>query len=329
MRIIALEEHFNVPELVQRIPGSTIASRGWPAMPSYVQKEKELAELNGERLAVMDRQGITMQILSVGGLGANLLEGADAVQFAFDSNERLASTIREHPDRFGGFAHLALAEPTAAADELERCVSEHGFYGAMITGTVQGKFLDDPSFRPVLARAEQLAVPLYIHPDLPPQAVRDAYYQNLPDETGILMGSAGWGWHYETAVHVLRLAVSGTLDRFPRLKVIVGHMGEGLPAMLARCDQVFSEANRRRGLRSVSEILRNQLWITTSGFHDLASYLAVREAFGVDRLLFSTDYPYNETHAMSFFDLVPMSADEKEGIASRNASALLGISKNP
>ena len=326
MRIIAIEEHFNVPELLQSIPASTIASCGWTSLPDYVrQHDKQLADLGEERIAAMNTAGITMQIIAIGGPGANLLDGAEAVHFASTSNDLLAAAVRKYPDRFDGFAHLPITEPEAAAEELGRCVAAHGFKGAMISGLARGKFLDDPVFEPVLARAEKLNVPLYLHPDLPPRAVQDAYYSDLPDEAGILMASAGWGWHYETSVHVLRLAVSGALERHPKLKLIIGHMGEGLPAMLGRCDQIFAQLNKRRGQRGVSETLGKQLWITTSGFHDRPSFEAAREAFGIDRILFSTDYPYNSSSPSSFFSVANLSAEDESKIAAENVMKLLRI----
>ena len=325
MRIIALEEHFNTPSLVKRIPSATIASRGWTAMPSYMQKEDQLADLGSRRIADMDQAGVTMQVLSVGGPGANLLRGSEAIRFASDSNQQLANAVKQHPDRFAGFAHLAVSEPATAADELTRCVLEYGFYGALISGTAQGAFLDNSFFWPILAEAERLQVPLYLHPDLPPQPVYDSYYAGLPEETGILMASAGWRWHYETSVHVLRLVVSGTLERFPSLKLIAGHMGEGLPAMMARCDEMFEKANARRGFRAVSETLQNQMWITTSGFHDRTSFEAARQCFGLERMLFSADYPYNSSNVTRFFETARLSSEESDQIAHLNAVALLGI----
>ncbi len=254
MRVVALEEHFTVPALVRRIDPEIIARRGFPppdAPWGPANRTEELKELGQPRLADMDQGGITVQVLSAAGPGADLLPQADGAAFARDLNDTLARAVAEHTDRYAGFAHLPMTAPEAAADELERAVRDLGFHGALINGLTDGRFLDDPTFAPILARAEALGVPIYLHPAIPPEAVRKAYYDGLPGHLSFMLSIAGWGWHAETAVHVLRLVLSGTLDRHPGLQVIIGHMGEGLPAMLARCDQVLGMETPRFLRRSV------------------------------------------------------------------------------
>ena len=226
---------------------------------------EQLKDLGAARLSNMDAAGITVQILSASGPGADLLDPVESIPFARDYNDVLAGRVAEYPDRLAGFAHLPMPEPEAAADELERAVTKLGFRGALINGMTCGLFLDDPSFEPILARAEHLDVPIYVHPNLPPQSVRKAYYDGLPGNISFMLSIAGWGWHAETALHVLRLVLSGALDRHPRLKIIIGHMGEGLPAMLARCDQEFGPQVSYLQ-RSVSQTITDQVYVTTSGF---------------------------------------------------------------
>src|SRR5580698_128518 len=239
MRIVTLEEHFIAPSLVRRINPEAIAKRGFP--PGFgAPLERQLADLDALRIAEMDEAGITVQVLSASGPGADLLDGAEGIAFARDVNDILGKTVAAHPDRLAGFAHLPVRSPQAAADELERSVRDLGFCGALINGVTEGRFLDDARFDPILARAEQLDVPIYLHPNLPPPAVRDAYYAGLPGLSGFRLATASWGWHSEVAIHILRLVVSGTLDRHPKLKLIIGHMGEGLPAMLVRTDKALS-----------------------------------------------------------------------------------------
>jgi predicted TIM-barrel fold metal-dependent hydrolase len=327
MRIVALEEHFSVPALAPRISTELTAAAGWPAqLPAHMNHAERLADLGPARIRDLDEAGIALQILSSAGPGADLLAGEPGIQFARDQNDRLARAVREHPKRFGGFAHLPLRSPGAAADELKRCVEELGFCGAMVNGTIQGRFLDAPEFEPILTAAETLAVPLYLHPGLPPESVRRAYFEGLPDQVGFVLSIAGWGWHAETALHVLRLVLAGTLERHRSLKLIIGHMGEGLPAMLARCDKVFTPLTSRYLPRTVSETLLDQLWITTSGFFDLPSFMAALLAFGADRILFSVDYPYAPNLVgRRFLDNLPVSAKDRTKIAHGNADALLRL----
>jgi uncharacterized protein len=193
MRVVALEEHFSIPSLVQRIDPDVIARHGIPpGFPNPAQQQ--LADLGVQRLADMDANGITVQVLSASGTGAYLLDGAEGVAFARDVNDVLGKAVTTHPDRFAGFAHLPMRTPEAAADELERTVRSLGFCGALINGLTEGRFLDDPRFDVILARAEQLDVPIYLHPNLPPQSVRDAYYSAFPVLPAfVLKGPAGAG----------------------------------------------------------------------------------------------------------------------------------------
>ena len=192
MRVVALEEHFSIPALVQRINPDVIARHGVPpGFPNPAQKQ--LSDLGMHRLADMDEAGITMQVLEPPVLGAYLLDSADGIAFARDVNDVLSKAVAAHPDRFAGFAHLPMRTPDAAADELERTVRDFGFCGALINGMTEGRFLDDLRFEVILARAEQLDVPIYLHPNLPPQSVRDAYYSGLPGFTGFRLEGAAWG----------------------------------------------------------------------------------------------------------------------------------------
>ena len=328
MRVVALEEHFSVPSLVGRIDPDVRARRGFgprsvhSGSPDTPQRAAELGEM---RLSSMDEAGITRQVLSLGGPGADLLEGAAGVDFAREVNDFLADTVTRRPDRFAGFAHLPMREPDAAAQELERAIKTLGFHGALINGTTDNLFLDDPRFAPVLAAAESLDVPIYIHPSPAPEAVRDIYYSELPGSTGHVLETFAWGWHSETALHVLRMVLAGTLDRHPGLKLIIGHMGEGLPVMLARCDKV-SEAHTQHLERSISQTILEQVWITTAGIFTQPPFLAALLTFGIDRILFSVDYPFSTNEqGRSFLDGLSLSPDDMAKLAHRNAEQLLRL----
>jgi hypothetical protein len=329
MRIVALEEHFTLPDLLKKIDPGAITRRGLPlpGSPQLASRPiEQLSDTGPARLADMDASGITLQVLSLSAPGADVLDATQAPALAREFNDRLAAIVREHPVRYAGFAHLPVASPQAAADELERTVREFGFKGAVVNGMTEGLFLDDPSFAPLLSRAEALDVPIYIHPNYPPEAVRKAYYDNLPDGTGMTLALAGWGWHAEVAVHVLRMVLAGTFDRHPRLKVIIGHMGEGLPAMMDRCDAVFGRQTNSHLTRSVSRTILDQVWITTSGFFSMAPFTAAMMKFGPDRILFSVDYPFSKNaEGKKFLDALPVSKGDLEKIAWRNADALLKL----
>jgi len=325
MRIVALEEHFTVPALVRRIDPDAIARRGFP--PGFgAPLEKQLTDFGALRLGEMDEAGITMQVLSSSGPGADLVDGAEGIAFARDINNVLAKAVATHPDRFGGFAHLPMRSPQAAADELERAVRDLGFRGALINGMTEDRFLDDPRFDPILARAERVDVPIYLHPNLPPQSVREAYYQGLPGHAGFRLSMAAWGWHSEVAIHVLRLVLSGAFDRHPKLKLIIGHMGEGLAAMLVRSDKVLAD-DVNHLTRSVSQTILDQVSITTSGLFTLPPFEVAVAVFGVDRVLFSIDYPYSsDRQGRDFLDALKLPAADLEKIAHGNADRLLKLS---
>ena len=329
MRIVALEEHFTVPAMAARIGPEAMRARGLVPggrIAPAIDRREQLREVGPARLADMDAAGISVQVLSATGIGAELLPPSEGPAYACQMNDHLARLVEDNPGRFAGFTHLPMSAPEAAADELERCVTLHGLVGGMVHGTTGGLFLDDPRFAPLLARFEALDVPLYLHPALPPEPVRRAYYDGLPGDAGMLMSIAGWGWHSETAIHVLRLVLSGTLDRHPKLKLIIGHMGEGLPAMFARCDQVFAEESRERLTRSVSRTITDQVWVTTSGHFSLVPLLPLLMTFGADRVMFSIDYPFSPNQrGRDFLDALPVSPADKVKIAHANADMLLGL----
>ncbi len=294
MRVVALEEHFTIPSAVSKISDEAKAKRGFVARVTGATGYNPLSllpDLGEKRLKSMDDNGIDVQVLSVSGPGAELMEGQVGVDIAKGVNDGLKEAMAKHPSRYQGFAHMPLQSPDASARELERCVKQLGFCGAIVNGTIDGKFLDDAQFQPILAAAEQLDVPVYIHPHMPPRSVYEAYYAGLPGSAGIAISTAGWGWHSETAIHVLRMVLAGTFDRHRKLKVIIGHMGEGLPLMLARLDDVATIHSGHLS-RPISQTILEHVWLTTSGMFTTPPLLACLQTFGLDRLMFSVDYPY-------------------------------------
>jgi len=328
MRVVALEEHFTVPALVRRIDQGAIGRRGFRprnAPKSGVNPLEVLPEIGELRLRSMDEAGITMQVLSGAGPGPDLVPGADGVAMAREMNDHLAAAIARHPDRFAGFAVLPMQSPDACAAELVRAVKDLRFLGALINGTTEGRFLDHPSYDGLLATAVELDVPVYIHPHLPPEAVRLAYYSDLPSGAGRVLESAGWGWHSETAIHLLRMVVAGTLDRHPRLRLVIGHMGEMLPMMLARADEVFA-LDIGHLKRPVSRAILDQVWLTTSGIFTEPPFLAALLTFGIDRIMFSVDYPFApNANGRAFLDRLSLAPADMAKLTHGNADALLKL----
>jgi predicted TIM-barrel fold metal-dependent hydrolase len=326
-RIVALEEHISFRRFTGEVDPQAAARRGYAPGRGAGARGDDLDETEGRRIELMDEAGITLQVLSVVGPGADIMPPDAAPSFAQRYNDEIARAVQRRPDRFSAFAHLPLGAPEAAADELERCVRTHGFLGALINGTTDGRFLDDARFAPLLERAQALDVPLYLHPGIPPEAVRRAYYDVADEGTNFVFANSGWGWHAETAVHVLRLVLSGALDRYPRLRLIIGHMGEGLPAMLGRCDATFGRVAKHLQ-RSVSETILDQVVITISGFFYEAPFLAALLTFGADRILFSVDYPFAENRdARDFLDRLPLAPSDKAKIAHANADRVLKLAR--
>ena len=328
MRTVTLEEHFSVPSLAKRISQDVIHRRGFrprklaPGAPNPMELLPEIAEV---RLKSMDEAGITVQVLSNAGPAADLLPGPDGIALAREVNDHLAAAIARHPDRFAGFANLPLQSPDACAVEIKRAVKELGFVGAMVNGTTEGRFLDHKSYDGLLAAAVELDVPIYIHPHIPPEPVRQAYFSDLPEGAARVLETAGWGWHSETAVHLLRMVVAGTLDRHPRLKLIVGHMGEMLPMMMARIGQVF-KADIEHLKRPVTRAIHDQVWLTTSGIFDQPPFIAALQTFGIDRIMFSVDYPFAPNAAgRKFLDNVALAPADKAKLAHGTADALLKL----
>ncbi|MDB5617249.1 amidohydrolase family protein [Tardiphaga sp.] len=283
---IALEEHYNDPLLVEHFTG----------LDAFRPPEigKRLLDLGEIRLREMDEGGIDIQVLSHAGPTTQKLDPDTAVRMARQTNDRLAASIALAPDRLAGFAVLPTPAPEAAADELERCVIELGFKGAVVNGLTNGKFLDEKQFWPIFARAQKLDVPIYLHPALPSPAVAEVYYDGLGREFPELRGPV-WGFTSETATQAIRMVLSGALAEYPDLKLILGHLGEALPFMLWRTDDLLSRPVCN-GM-TFSETFRRNFYLTTSGnFSDSALACSVTE-MGIDHILFAVDWPFASNKA--------------------------------
>lgn len=317
MKIAAIEEH-TFPRDILQAAGLDLGSRAG-------RKAAELDDLGEGRLQMMDDAGISIQVLSALAHIVQELEPGRSVAVSQALNDRMAATVAAHPDRFKAFATLPMSAPDKAVIELRRAVEELGFVGAMIHGQTNGVFLDDESVRPVLACAEQLAAPIYLHPAPPPPAVHRAYYSGLEPDVAAALATAGWGWHAECGMHVLRMVVGGVFERHPALQVIVGHMGEGLPFSLARAGDMLDPVIKGHAA-SVAETVHRNLYITTSAYTTVAPLQCALTVLGADRILFSVDHPFADSaHATAFLRDAPLSPGDRQKIAYGNAERVLGL----
>jgi uncharacterized protein len=322
MRTIALEEHFLAPGLTPPPGVGPLASWGEPI-------SDQLRDLGSARLADMEANGIDFQVISHVAPAAQGLPGAEGVARAREANDLLAGAVAAHPGKFAGFATLPTADPAAAADELERATGELGLIGAMINSTLgsNGLFLDDARFEPLLARFERLDVPLYLHPAPPSQALRDALYSGLPPAVAGRLSTGAWGWHAELGLHLLRMIATGVFDRHPGLRLIVGHCGEMLPFMLGRIDAILRLDHLPM---APSEYIARNVWVTTSGLFSIPPVMCTVEVLGVDRVLFSVDYPFSPNAAgRALLDTLPLSPADKTKIAGGNAERVLRLRPSP
>ena len=316
MRTVAVEEHF--------MPKDVAATVGIHPAAALLDKSDELDDLGEARLRAMDAVGIDVQVLSAVSYAVQGLDPDRSLAVSRDLNDRMAAAVAAYPDRFRAFATLPMSDPRLASDELTRAVNDLGSVGAMIFGQTKGVFLDHPSVRPVLANAERLNVPIYLHPAPPPPAVREAYFSGLQPDVASTLSTGGWGWHAECGLHVLRMVVNGVFERFPGLQLIVGHMGENLPFSLARADERLSPLTGHR--QSVAETVREHVSITTCGYTTTPPLLCALTVFGSDRILFSVDYPFsNGSVATTFLRNAPVSPADMEKIAHENAERLLRL----
>jgi len=322
MRTITLEEHYVTPGFMKG-PGRAFMARVTrdglrPQLPALLQ------DVGEKRIAEMDAAGIDVQVLSLNAPGVEQLDPGEAIALAREANDFAATAVRDHSHRLAAFATVPTPAPEAAADELERTVRDHGFKGALINGHVRGRYLDDKFFWPIFQRAESLDVPIYLHPTQPPQAVVEAYYGGFDPAVSHVFAIAGWGWHIETAVHVLRIILGGVFDHYPKLQLVIGHLGEVLPFMLPRVD--IMSPGMTKLARPISAYLRHNVHYTFSGFNFPAKFLNLLLEVGVDRIMFSADYPYaSMARARAFLDDIPVSPADREKIAHRNAERLLGL----
>ena len=319
LRFIGTEETFSTHELMVLNDRLFLEDTG-------------LAEIGELRIGRMDEAGINVQVLSAHTPGVQNLPGQEGIDFAYRLNKLIVDgPMKTYPGRFQAFATLPLQSPEASADELERAVREDGFLGALTNGIIGKKFLDHPDFEPVLARAEALDVPIYIHPGLPPDEVFQIYYSNMRPEYQTefqdqVLSISAYGWHQEVVTQCIRMITSGVFDRHPKLQIIIGHMGEGLPFFYKRIVEKMSEVTASSLDKPFEQYFHDNFWFTTSAFFQDELLDLLLKSFSVDRVMFATDYPFvNMKDGTDWFRAVNLPREDKEKIAFRNAEKLFGI----
>lgn len=323
MKIIALEEHF-VPRMVCDAWAATSTIQDLTVSMNGNQYGRQLEDLEDIRIQAMDDAGIDVQVLSLPSPGVQNFEPADSISVAGDFNDILSAAIASRPDRFDGFATLPVPSPVAAAKELQRAVQNLGLKGALLNGRVHGRNMDHRNFDPIYEAAEALHVPLYIHPQLPPASVRDAYYSGVGQMADIMLAMGAIGWHYETGIQLLRMVLTGVFDRYPNLQVIVGHWGEVVLFYLDRIAQLNHAGLKLE--RPIADYFTQNVYYTPSGIFSQHYFSRTIEIVGAERMMFSQDWPYQscgEKGARTFLEQASISTVEKEAIAHGNWEQLI------
>lgn len=330
-RRIATEEAFATREQLEALKSvSQSGSRDadapfWRMMtnsdnPFAHRVTRQLLDVEGERLAIMDEQGVDMQVLALTSPGVQMFTPDLAVAMARDCNDQLSELVARHPDRFAGLATIAPQRPEAAAQEIERAVTQLGLNGVMINSHTNDEYLDEEKFLPIFEAAAATNAPIYIHPRAPSSGMAGPYLKHG-------LETAIWGYGAETGLHGVRLLASGIFDRFPHLKIILGHMGEGIPFWLWRLDYMHVHGTSRKRLeRRIPEYFRDNFMITSSGMNWPEVLKFCIDAVGADNIMWAIDYPYQEAPgAVSFMDQVAVSDEDRKKIYFQNAERIFRI----
>lgn len=339
MKQIDFETHFVTPEWIDAL----YQNKDYPRLVENKQEKtrrlyftatavepfsdvllNRLLDLGQNRFKDMDAAGIDIQMLSLTAPGVEQFDPQTGTKLARQANDVLAETIQQHPERFSGFAALSPKDPEAAVKELQRAVKDLGLKGWKTHSNYGDAYLDDKRFWPILAKAQELDVPIYLHPTAPMISQLQTY--------GFALAGAPFGFGIETSMVMMRLILSGVFDTFPNLKIILGHLGEGLPFVMQRIDFPYvkphfkSDPGARPELgKKPSEYLRHNMWVTTSGNYLQPAFMCTKDALGIDRILLSTDYPYEDaSECMQFLESLPLSSSDKEKVYYQNAR-ILGV----
>jgi len=329
MRRIATEEAFSIPEHMAAI--LQLTKSNWdsldlrlprrsavPGSPLY----KGLTDLEGERIRIMDEDGVSMHLLSLTSPGVQMFDADLGCEMATLANDRLAEAIKRHPTRLCGLGAFAPQDPKRAVKEMERAINTLKLNGFILNSHTGGEYLDDPKYWPILEAAEALDRPIYIHPRCPPQDMGRPY-------ADYGMWTALWGFQAEVSVHAMRMILSGLFERFPKLKIVIGHMGESIPFNIWRCDFIYGLHKAWGdipGNLKPSEVFKRNFWITTSGVEHTPALKYCIDVLGPDRVLWAIDYPYQPSPpAVKWLNEADISKEHKEMIYHKNAERIFHI----
>jgi 5-carboxyvanillate decarboxylase len=336
---IATEEAYAPPELFERyrklLDSGKVDDPGFESLmgfyltnpsPRIKDVRDRLEDVGGRRLHDMDQSGIARQILSLTAPGVQVFDAETAVGLAETFNDQLSEAIARHPSRFAGLAAIAPQNPVAAAKELERGVTKLGLKGAIVNSHTHGEYLDDEKFWDIFAAAESLDVPVYIHPTSPPKSMIQPFLNRGLD-------GAVFGFAVETGLHLLRIVVAGVFDRFPKLRIVVGHLGEGLPYWLFRIDFMHTRmvaSNRYQNVKPLqrlpSSYLKDNVYVTTSGMAWQPPILYAQSVLGIDRVMYAMDYPYQFVpEEVLVTDDLPVSEEDKKMLYQTNAERVFRL----
>ena len=332
MKSINFEEHYVIEDIQQEtmkymspdsngVPLKTMLE-GLALKSGFTDADK--LSYHDKRIGFMDKHDVQMQVLSYGNGSPSNLQGERAIELCQQANDTLADYIKQYPERFVGFATLPINEPEAAIEELKRCITELGFKGALIMGHPNGGFLDQDAYEGLFAAAEELNAPIYLHPSPVQSDVYQAYYKgNYPEVTAATFACFGYGWHVDVGIHAIHLVLSGIFDRYPNLNIIIGHCGEFIPFFLERIDTILVAEHLAH---PISYYFKNNFYITPSGMLTKPQFDLVKAELGVDRILYSADYPYVEPEELgTFLSDLGLTKEEQEKISYTNGAKLLGI----
>lgn len=322
MTLVAIEEHWSTPGLTSALKALPRPDESL-AFNEMGDHRRRLEDLGAERIAAMDAQGIDISVLALTPPGTQPLSPEQARHLSRAANDTAGAAVDTYPTRFRALSTLPMSSPEHVVDELVRA-KDMGHVGTMVYGRSGDRFLDDPAYDEFFAAAAELGQPVFIHPQIPTDAVRDASYRGFGELTGLALATFGWGWHLDTATAALRLILRGTFDRHPDLQIVLGHWGEMLLFWLDRADSLSRVAGLRR---PVSHCVRKNFHITASGMLNPALLHHVLSVTTVDRLIFSTDYPFQHptqdeiNSFLGHFD----SDEDRQKFSSANAAALFGL----
>ncbi|WP_457492289.1 amidohydrolase family protein [Tardiphaga sp. P5_C7] len=330
MRIITLEDHFSTEANLKNLPPPDGVTGPYERINWAKERSKQIGhdindalfDLGEGRIRAMDEAGIDLQIMSMTTPGCQVGTPDGAVALARASNDLLHDAVKKNPKRLAGLAALPTPAPEAAAEEFTRSVDELGMKGALVTGHTHGEFLDDKKYWGLFEVAQAKDVPIYLHPGTPHPMAMQSYFKGYED-----LARPAWGFSMDAGTHFLRILFSGAFDSFPKLKIILGHLGEGLPFGLERLNDHTLNAARARGLKKTAvEYFRDNLVVTTSGNFSFPSLKCTIDILGIDNVMFSVDWPYESNKvATKFLADAPLPDAEKEKLAFRNAERIFRI----